>query len=67
MIKAENAEEKGEPKKTEEDGDETDKYQIWGRRRNGLHDNFNPAVYVQFLATADNDHTLMNLREFCST
>jgi hypothetical protein len=52
-CREENAEEKGEPKKAEEDGEETDKYQIWGRRRNGLHDNFNPAVSVQFLVTAD--------------
>ena len=49
----ENTEEKGEPKTAEEDGEETDKYHMWGRRRNGLHDNFNLAVYVQFQVTAD--------------
>jgi len=27
---------------------------MWGRRRNGLHDNFNPAVSVPFLVAADN-------------
>jgi hypothetical protein len=49
----ENTEEKGEPKTAEEDGEETEKYPMWGRRRNGLHDNFNLAVYVQFLVAAD--------------
>ena len=49
----ENAEEKGESKQAEEDGEETDKYHMWGRRRNGLHDNFNPAVSGPFLVAAD--------------
>ena len=26
---------------------------MWGRRRNGLTNNFTPAVYVQFLVAAD--------------
>jgi hypothetical protein len=37
-------------KKTEEG----DKYHMWGRRRNGLTDNFTLAVYIQFLVAADN-------------
>ena len=49
----ENTEENGKPKTAEENGEETDKYHMWGRRRNGLHDNFNLAVYVQFLVAAD--------------
>jgi hypothetical protein len=36
-------------KKTE-DGE---KYHRWGRRRNGLTDNFTLAVYIQFLVAAD--------------
>jgi hypothetical protein len=52
----ENAEEKGEPKQAEEDGEETDYYHMWGRRRHGLHDNFNPAVSMQFLVAADNTY-----------
>jgi len=54
----ENTEEKGKPKTAEENGEETDKYHMWGRRRNGLHDNFNLAVYVQFLVAADTNHTI---------
>src|SRR3989442_16021057 len=38
-------------KKTEEG----DKYHMWGRRRNGLTDNFTLAVYMQFLVAADTD------------
>jgi hypothetical protein len=36
-------------KKTEEG----DKYHMWGRRRNGLTNNFTLAVYMQFLVAAD--------------
>jgi len=33
--------------------EEGDKYLLWGRRRNGLPDNFTLAVYMQFLVAAD--------------
>jgi hypothetical protein len=33
--------------------EEGDKYLLWGRRRNGLIDNFTLAVYMQFLVAAD--------------
>ena len=32
---------------------------MWGRRRNGLHDHFNLAVYVQFLVAADKRSEVM--------
>jgi hypothetical protein len=33
--------------------EEGDKYLLWGRRRNGLTDNFTLAVYMQFLVAPD--------------
>jgi hypothetical protein len=33
--------------------EEGDKYLLWGRRRNGLTDNFTLDVYMQFLVAAD--------------
>ena len=38
--------------------EEGDKYHIWGRRRNGLTDNFNLTVYSQFQVTADSMRTI---------
>jgi hypothetical protein len=34
-------------------------YLLWGRRRNGLIDNFTLAVYMQFLVAADNKYLLL--------
>ena len=33
--------------------EERDKYYLWGRRRNGLTDNFTLTIYMQFLVAAD--------------
>jgi hypothetical protein len=33
--------------------EEGDKYHMWGRRRDGLTNNFTLAVYMQFLVAAD--------------
>jgi hypothetical protein len=33
--------------------EEGDNYSLWGRRRNGLANNFIPTIYMQFLVAAD--------------
>ena len=50
--KKENGKEKARRRRSKktEDGE---KYHRWGRRRNGLTDNFTLAVYIQFLVAAD--------------
>jgi len=52
-------EENGRRSKQTEEGDN---YSLWGRRRNGLTNNFTLAVYIQFLVAADRARILLIAR-----